>query len=261
MFSAIMVKSKAGRWFENSRCQDFDWRQSIRRLEDSLTAFVFDTLITTRGLTIAALLTKASGDVESAYGWLGEETFSIEYWPSYRYRGRRIEPDVVIVDSVQKRCLITETKWRGVQNTYQITGQMAAISARYPDYRITILLLGGYNAQNVRDELRRKVDPKVSISSVTWRGLQQALTLITKGNVIPSEKRALNHLQRGLKWYGIRLFEGIFFPNVVFPSEEPEFFKFFKFQKRKAKGQETCGFSNLYKLVLSKSNLSMWRLG
>ena len=115
---------------------------------------------------------------------------------------------MVISDLAQKQLLVVEAKWGGIQTTNQIKWQIKSISAKHPDCKLTMLLLGGNNSQKIRDEVRFISDPTVSVSSIEWTEFQLAVKFAIDGNLAPSEMRALKHLHRGLKWYGIRFFEG-----------------------------------------------------
>ncbi len=209
MFNVIRM-SKAGMWFKEKHVEG-GWRRSIR-IEDTVTAVVFDAVAGLRGETFAKFLYKAVEDDKMDFDWLGRDDFEDEPWPSYFLGGDRIEPDRVFISHSKKSVVIIEAKLDDVQTEKQLKKEVEAVYQHHPSYSICILALGGENAIRLCKHLKSKMPRKATLSATSWERLLDASEELLDLDITNAERRILDYLRNALDWFGFRRFGGFRFP-------------------------------------------------
>jgi hypothetical protein len=207
MFSAV-DRAKAGHWFNHNPA----WRDALR-IEDTLTALVFDVLQTLSGKTVAALLgmiVRVRDAQGHAYdpSWLAEDDFSVNYWPRTK---DNIEPDVLIISEGGEHILIVESKWRQAHGARQLRDEIDAVAADYHGYVVDILAFGDEHHDATLEFAAPNVRPSSSgrVLGATWRELARAVSVMAESQLVPAERRALGLLESGLRFFGYRRFDGL----------------------------------------------------
>lgn len=198
MFSAVQ-RGKAGHWFEHAAT--LGWRRAIR-IEDTLTAIVFDALLGLPGPRVAELLAHALSPAidPASLAWLHDDDFQIGLW---RRVGDNVEPDALLYSEARRQLLVFEAKLGGWQKEDQIRSQIAAIrkEPEFDGYELRIVALGGDNAITV---VKLLTDLGVPAHDCTWLRLASAVRAGVGAASAGFERRQLGQLLDALSWFGHR---------------------------------------------------------
>jgi hypothetical protein len=160
---------------------------AVREDEDVLTALIFERLRYLPDSIAWAIVVEAAtvlrGDPPRLDGPLVDEV-----WPALRHpeTGALVEPDVVW-HTGQSRVGI-EVKWKGAQDVGQLDREYKALAHREAGTAVTLLALGGMNAQRLAQLKAECVAP--SLLALDWPKLYQEAWKARRGkeNAPPTER-------------------------------------------------------------------------
>ncbi len=265
MFSVIK-KGKAGKWFSN--CPDIYWKDLIR-IEDSLTALVFDALASISGKNMMNILTHAVIPKDLNFQWLEKDDFVDFPWPFFLLQGTSregVEPDRIIRCDTLKFILLIEAKLHSSPHEQgQLLREINAAKEKYPDYNIILLAVDGYNVHQIYKKMHSDLPLNVNLGITTWITLALSIKKILKTDILPAERRVLQLLLDGLRWFGVEIFEGFQWKlSTTWDGfEMNEAIKKYCIVNKKLKKQmfkQAIDFNDLIPMKLEKMDLYKWRL-
>ena len=195
MFLAF-AHQKIGRW--NTEEQDAITRDS----EDALTAMIIGRLRYLPPRVTWCLLV-ACADIVRGTAPAEPRSLRMAFWPRMPHPwepDRKVEPDVVWED--ETGIIVIEAKWNGTQSPEQIDRECAAVMRAHPAQRVTMLALGGVNA-NVTIELRDRCRAQ-AVLALGWDRLADAARALRREEATEPFRNVLEDVVSILEWRGLR---------------------------------------------------------
>ncbi len=258
MFSVIK-KKKAAHWFtDNSLC----WQDSIK-IEDTMTALVFDTLLGVTGESVASLLTSITHHTYCDFDWLKDDTYESIPWINLG----ACEPDWLLIDYRNKKALIVEAKQDNAYQSYhQLLKELQTVELAYPNYEISLLVFGGNSILSSCAELVANSPTEISVCSSSWNQFVHAVKKVKEQSSDKRDRRVLKYLLDALEWFGFTAFLGFSFrlAGTEFTKQLNQLPFFVPEEARcvKKNQNDLHGFENIFYKDFSKGHklIDTWKI-